>query len=170
VESSTVKTPIVPQIKYEIEMRYRPSILDNIKYWKVFDDDEKIKKFIEVIVEFENIHVYSDDEEEYDPMTEGEIHNTSRFSEYMAEHKFLQLKNNFIPKGLMPMEHHFDRNDVPVKTTVLPKDDNIEECNIGVEEDPKYIKLSKEIHFSIRKNTYNYSKNTWMFFPGSLRT
>jgi len=43
----------------------------------------------------------------------------------MAEHKVLQLNNNFIPKGLVPSEQLFDRNDVPVKPFVLPKDENI---------------------------------------------
>jgi hypothetical protein len=70
---------------------------------------------------------------------------TSEFSEYMVGHKFLQLKNNFIPKGLVPLEQLFDRNDVPIKPTVCPKDDNVEECNIGTEQEPKFIKLSKEI-------------------------
>jgi hypothetical protein len=70
---------------------------------------------------------------------------TSEFSEYMVGHKFLQLKNNFIPKGLVPLEQLFDRNDVPINPTILPKDDNSEECNIGTEKEPKLIKLSKGI-------------------------
>jgi hypothetical protein len=63
----------------------------------------------------------------------------------MADHKFLQLKNNFIPKGLVPLEQLFDKNDVHVKPVVLPKDENIEDCNIGTYHEPKYIKLSKDI-------------------------
>jgi hypothetical protein len=39
----------------------------------------------------------------------------------------------------------FDRNNVPFKPTILPKDDSIEEYNIGTKKDPKYIKLSKNI-------------------------
>jgi hypothetical protein len=39
----------------------------------------------------------------------------------------------------------FYRNDVHVKPVVLPKDDSIEGYNIGIEKDPKYIKLSKNI-------------------------
>jgi hypothetical protein len=57
-------------MKYDIEMRYIPSIPDNIKYWKVFEDDQQIKMFMEVIEEFSNIHVDSDDEEGGEPMTE----------------------------------------------------------------------------------------------------
>jgi ribonuclease HI len=40
VEDSTFKTHVVPKMKYEIEMRNRQSIPDNIKYWKVFEDDQ----------------------------------------------------------------------------------------------------------------------------------
>jgi ribonuclease HI len=133
VAANTFKTPAIPQVKYEIEMRYRPSIPDNIKYWQVFEDDQQIKKFMEVIDEFENTHIDSDDEEESKQMIEGEIEVTPEFSDYMVEHKVLQLKNNFIPKGMVPLEQLFDRNDVPVKPTILPKDDNTEDCNIGTE-------------------------------------
>jgi len=74
-----------------------------------------------------------------------ETEETHEFVSYMVEHKVLQLKNNFIPKGLVHLEQLFDRNDVPVTPTILPKDDNIEVCNIGTEKEPKYIKLSKYI-------------------------
>jgi hypothetical protein len=67
------------------------------------------------------------------------------FRNYMDEHKVLQLKNNFIPKGLVPLEQLFDINDVLVKPIVLPKDDNIQEYNIGTEKYPKYISMSKNI-------------------------
>jgi hypothetical protein len=63
----------------------------------------------------------------------------------MNEHEVLKLKNKFIPKGHLPLEHMFDRNDVPMNLVVLPKGDNTKECNIGTEKEPKYINLSKEI-------------------------
>jgi hypothetical protein len=53
------------------------------------------------------------------------------------------LKNNFIPKGLVPLEQLFDKNDVPIKPIVLPKDESIEDCNLGTNQEPKCIKLSK---------------------------
>jgi len=31
--SRTFKLPNLPQVKYEVEMRYRPSIPNHIKYW-----------------------------------------------------------------------------------------------------------------------------------------
>jgi hypothetical protein len=36
ISASTFKTLDLPQMRYEIEMRYKPSIHDNIKYWQVF--------------------------------------------------------------------------------------------------------------------------------------
>jgi len=56
---STFKPLVIPKVKYKIGLRYRPSILDNIKYLQFFEDDQQIKKFIEVIDEFVNTHIYS---------------------------------------------------------------------------------------------------------------
>ena len=46
------KIPKVSHLKYVIEARYKPSIPDNIKYWKVFHDDLEIKQFLELTCEF----------------------------------------------------------------------------------------------------------------------
>jgi len=46
VAASTFKPPISVKLRYEIEMRHRPSIPDNIKHWQVFEDDEQIKQFL----------------------------------------------------------------------------------------------------------------------------
>ena len=40
VAASTFKPPINPKLRYEIELRHRPSIPDNVKHWKVFKDYE----------------------------------------------------------------------------------------------------------------------------------
>ena len=40
VAASTFHPPQNPLLRYEVEVRYRPSIPDNIKHWKVFEDDE----------------------------------------------------------------------------------------------------------------------------------
>jgi hypothetical protein len=41
--------PIVLKLRYHIEMRHRPSIPKKIQQWKVFEEDEKIKKFMEMV-------------------------------------------------------------------------------------------------------------------------
>jgi hypothetical protein len=80
---------------------------------------------MEVIDEFESTHIDSDDEEDTKKDIGEEAEEIPKFSNYMAEHKVLQLKNNFIPKGLVPLEKFFDRNDVPIKPYVLPKDNSL---------------------------------------------
>jgi len=40
--ASIFKIPIFPNKKYEIEVKHRPTVPDNIKHWKVFDDDEHV--------------------------------------------------------------------------------------------------------------------------------
>ena len=43
------------------------------------------------------------------------------------------------------MEDIFDSNDVAKRPKVAPRDDEVEECNIGTEADPKVIKISKNL-------------------------
>lgn len=61
------------------------------------------------------------------------------------ESKVINLKDNCFPKGLTPLEDLFDSNNVPKKPQMEPLELDIEECNIGSEEDPKMIKLSKSL-------------------------
>ena len=49
VATSTFHPPQNPLLRYEVEVRYRPSIPDNIKHWQVFEDDEKMKRFMETV-------------------------------------------------------------------------------------------------------------------------
>ena len=53
----------------------------------------------------------------------------------------LDLKDNFLPKVLTPLEDLFDSNDVPKKLKMEPFKSNIEECNIGKKLKQKMIKL-----------------------------
>jgi hypothetical protein len=39
VSARNFKIPIPPKLKYDVEVKYKPSILDNVKYWKVYEDD-----------------------------------------------------------------------------------------------------------------------------------
>ena len=60
-----------------------------------------------------------------------------------TEAKIIDLKDNFLPAGLTPLEDMFDANDVPRKPKLQPLNAAIEEHNIGTKENPKMIKLSK---------------------------
>ena len=48
------KVPKVTHLKYPIDVRYRPSVPDDIKHWKVFHDDQEIKEFLDLLGEFSN--------------------------------------------------------------------------------------------------------------------
>jgi ribonuclease HI len=43
--ASVFKIPIFPNKRYDIEVKHKPTILDNIKYWKVFEDEKTNRKF-----------------------------------------------------------------------------------------------------------------------------
>ena len=55
----------------------------------------------------------------------------------------IQLKRNYIPKGLIPLEKLFDQNDVAKYPKLQPTGNNIEDQNIGTEDVPRIVKLSK---------------------------
>ena len=57
----------------------------------------------------------------------------------------LQLKDNIIPKGLIPLEELFDQDDVARKLTLRPTEKGVEKVNIGTAENPKMVKLSKSL-------------------------
>jgi ribonuclease HI len=57
ISSSLFKIPLPPKIKYDVEIRYRPSVTDNIKHWKVFKYDLEIKNFLQFVDEFFALHI-----------------------------------------------------------------------------------------------------------------
>ena len=57
----------------------------------------------------------------------------------------LKLKNNVIPKGLIPLEELFDQDDVACKPTLQPTKKGVEEVNIETAVKPKLVKLSKAL-------------------------
>lgn len=54
-----------------------------------------------------------------------------------AEAEVIELKDNFLPMGLSPLEDIFDANDIPKKPKMQPLNTAIEDCNIGTTEKPK---------------------------------
>ena len=55
----------------------------------------------------------------------------------------MNLKDNFLPKGLTALEDLFHSNDVARKPKMEPVISDREECNIGTKSKPKIIKLPK---------------------------
>ena len=58
------KIPKQTQLNYPIEIRYRPSVPDNIRQWRVFEDDLEIKRFLELTGEFSNSLIDQDQDDE----------------------------------------------------------------------------------------------------------
>jgi len=67
VSVSLFRIPLPPKIHGEVEIRYRPSIPDNVKHWEVFEDDLEIKKFLQAVDEFLALHIDQDPDPEGDP-------------------------------------------------------------------------------------------------------
>jgi ribonuclease HI len=68
VSASQFKIPQTPMAKYDVEIKYRPSVPDNVKHWKVFEDDLEIERFLQSVDEFYVLHI------DQDPDTEGDPH------------------------------------------------------------------------------------------------
>ena len=57
VSASLFQDPKHPNEQYQIEVRNRASILDNVDHWKVFEDDKQINRFLQMYGEFENLKI-----------------------------------------------------------------------------------------------------------------
>jgi hypothetical protein len=139
---ATFMPPTVLKLKYHIEMRHGPSIPKNVQRLQVFEDDEQIKQFLEMVDEFSKTHI--DQENQNDPtwiMQEDE--DPQKFQDKITNHCMLVSKNNQIPKGLIPLERLFDKDDMSLKSTLQPQLEEVEDRDIGTKENPKLVKISK---------------------------
>jgi hypothetical protein len=148
--ATTCKIPFRPTRKYIVEVKCRPTVPDKIRYWHVFGNDDQIEDFLQCKNDFEctNIDLENDDEFVNKPIFEnGSVNkiDAEEFNENDVDSNILQLKNNLLPRGLVPLEDLFDFNNVAKKTKIEGSGKEVEECNIGTEENPKIIKLSKSL-------------------------
>jgi hypothetical protein len=144
IVSITFKVPQKVQASYEIQIKHRPSILDNIKHWQVFEDDQEIKIFMECVEEFVDIQV--DQEEDI-----VETAKKKSFQNTFAGQKIMELKTNRIPKGLVPLEKLFDKNYLYLKSNNKVDTGSIMDCKMGIKGDPKMVKISKSLSEEERK-------------------
>ena len=124
VSTSKFRVPLPPKLKYDVEVKYRPSIPNNVKHWKVFEDDIEIKIFIETVDEFFYFHIDQNQDTEENPHVDILLNK-------IVDHHIIQLPSNHIPKGLVPLEILFDRNDVVVKVKGSIEDVDVTKCNLG---------------------------------------
>ena len=66
-------------------------------------------------------------------------------------HKILESKTNHIPKGLVPLERLFERNDTALNPEKQTNQAAVSDLNIGTDKDPKFVKLSKYFSDEERK-------------------
>jgi hypothetical protein len=45
ISTSLFRVPLLAKRKYDVDIKYRPVVLDNVRHWKVFEDDLEIKNF-----------------------------------------------------------------------------------------------------------------------------
>ena len=79
---------------FSIELKYRPSIPDNVTSWKVFDDDRQILDFLSAQTTFEGMAIDEADHE-----------------------KSLSDPSNIIPKSIISLENFYDLQDKFKQTT-----------------------------------------------------
>ena len=90
-------------------------------------------------------------------MQEGE--DPQEFQDKIANHRMLVLKNNQIPKGLIPLERLFSHDDIPLKTTLQPQPEEVEDCNIVSKESPRLVKVFRYLSLEIKSKYVELLKN-----------
>jgi ribonuclease HI len=138
VSACTFIPPLPHKLSYEIQVKYRPSLPDNVKFWKVFEDDAELTRFLAVIDEFADLQI--DQENEHDNKVEQ-----PKLKRKIAAHEIVQLSTNRIPKGLVPLERLFDNNDVAVKLQSGEKESDVLQYNVASEQDPKHVNLASHL-------------------------
>eukprot|EP00253_Pinus_taeda_P007372 PITA_07372 len=93
--ASNLKISMNSNNRFEIHVKHHPSVPDNHRYWQVFQDDEEIDEFLQNEGKFKDTSI----DVEYDDV-EVDIE--------VNQKEILQLKDNIIPKGLIPLEELFD--------------------------------------------------------------
>lgn len=129
---SNLKVPMNSSNRFEIHVKHRPTIPNNLRYWQVFWDDNEINAFFQNKGKFKNdfIDDICDFDEQYIEVNQMDV---------------LQLKDNVIPRGLIPLEELFDQDDVARKPTLVPTDKEVEDVNLGTTDQLKLVKLSKTL-------------------------
>ena len=119
-------------------MQYRPSLPDNVQHWKVFEDDDEVNRFLQVIDEFSEMQIDQENE-----ALEESPH--SQLRNKIGKDSIVQLPSNHIPKGLIPLERLFDQNDVTYKAAQKENQSTVCKNDIGSPGQPRYINMSSHL-------------------------
>jgi hypothetical protein len=107
-----------------VELIYRPSILDNITNWRIFEDDEKIIKFLHLKDTFKGSIISNEQHEAL--LQDSASEDTPEYS-------------NVIPKNIIRLEKLFDLQDKfkrPTNTKISSLSLRYEVVNLGIEKNP----------------------------------
>ena len=77
----------------------------------------------------------------------------------IIDHDIIKLSNNFIRKGLLPLEKLSDNNDVSKNPLFNSLGEEIEEWNIGTLNDVRNVKLSSTLPLDVKIKYLNLLKN-----------
>ena len=108
ISASLFVPPLPPNLSYDFQVKYRPSLPNNVKFWRVFENDGALSKFLQLVDEFSDIHI---DQENLNLEESKQL----KLKDKVTEHDIVQLPSNYIPQGLVPLEELFDHNDMPFK-------------------------------------------------------
>ena len=136
--ASNLKIPMNSSNKFEIYVKHRPVVPNNLRYWKVFWDDNEINAFLQSDGKFKDNPIEGDYEVDDQEIEANQM-------------DILQLKENVIPRGLIPLEEHFDQDDVAKKPSLVPTEKGVEDVNLGTANKPKFVKLSKALSPEVKE-------------------
>jgi hypothetical protein len=148
--AATCKIPFYSTHPYMVEVKCRPTVPDNIRYWQVFGNGDQIEEFLQCKNDFECTNIDLENEDENVNRSDFEIDSVNsvdsgELGDDEMDADVLYLKNNVLPRGLVPLEDLFDFNDVAKKPKIKANGQEVEDCNIGTEEKPRIVKLSKSL-------------------------
>jgi hypothetical protein len=167
---ATCKIPFHSTRPYTVEVKCRPTIPDNIRYWQVFGNDDQIEDFLQCKNDFKctNIDLENVNKSNFGNDSVNKV-DSEELGEYEIESNVLHLKSNVFPRGLVLLEDLFYFNDVAKKPKIEASGKEVEDCNIGTEEKPRIVKLSNPYLLSRNSNTLNFLRNMLTFFLGVMK-
>jgi hypothetical protein len=145
---ATAASRLSPLEDYEaswfiVELLYKPSVLNNISNWKVFEGDEQI---INVLTNQDNFkYLAIDDELFQEQLAETDPHTNQPTR---------KPRSHTIPKGVANLENLFDLREIfkgSMNTKTRISCPMYKTINLGTLENPKNINLSKTIYKEERK-------------------
>lgn len=110
----------------------------------MFENEKQLEFFLQLKVEFENLHIDIESSVEDNNQKTILNQNTENSDEHEVQLEVLQLKDNVIPRGLVPLEALFDFS-VAQKPKMQHVGAKVEDCNIGTKDNLIIVKISKSL-------------------------